>query len=71
MSGAAIEAPGVTYDALVKSGFMDATIRRANVITSSGCPCQPPCLLVRIPARGPETSTADPQLSRKVGRGHG
>ena len=29
MSGGAIEAPDVTYDALVKSGFTDAAIRRA------------------------------------------
>ena len=29
MSGAAIQAPDVTYDALVKSGFTEATIRRA------------------------------------------
>jgi cytochrome c oxidase subunit 2 len=29
MSGTAIQAPDVTYDALVKSGFTDATIRRA------------------------------------------
>ena len=29
MSGADIEAPDVTYDALVKSGFTDATIGRA------------------------------------------
>ena len=29
MSGAAIQAPQVAYDALVKSGFTDATIRRA------------------------------------------
>lgn len=29
MSGTAIQAPDVTYDALVKSGFTDATLRRA------------------------------------------
>jgi len=29
MSGTAIQAPDVTYDALVKSGFTDSTIRRA------------------------------------------
>jgi len=29
MSGAAIKAPDVTFGALVKSGFTDATIRRA------------------------------------------
>jgi cytochrome c oxidase subunit 2 len=29
MSGTAIKAPDVTYDALVKGGFTDATIRRA------------------------------------------
>ena len=29
MSGTAIEAPDITYDALIKSGFTEATIRRA------------------------------------------
>jgi cytochrome c oxidase subunit 2 len=40
MSGTAIQAPDVTYDALVKSGFTDATIRRAIVsgLDESGKP---------------------------------
>jgi cytochrome c oxidase subunit 2 len=40
MSGAAIQAPDVTYDALVKSGFTDATIQRAilNGLDESGKP---------------------------------
>ena len=40
MGGAAIQAPDVTYDALVQSGFTDATIRRAilNGLDESGEP---------------------------------
>ena len=40
MSGAAVKAPDVTYGALVKSGFTDATIRRAMLsgLDESGKP---------------------------------
>jgi mono/diheme cytochrome c family protein len=43
MSGTAIQAPDVTYDALVKSGFTDATIQRAILsgLDENGKPLDP------------------------------
>ena len=42
MAGTAIEAPDITYDALVKEGFTDATIGRAvrDGLDESGKPLE-------------------------------